>query len=113
MSNFDLYAAENEPLVMQRYETYVVTLPSPIREALGRGNYPWVFLNVYEDGLATLDNCSSWFNEATRHVSSEVAIRREIWEWLVEWELVELKPIGPEDWEYFITSKFLNRSKMQ
>ncbi len=28
-----------------------------------------------------------------------------VWEWLAEWELVELRPIGPEDSEYFATAK--------
>jgi hypothetical protein len=28
-----------------------------------------------------------------------------VWKWLEEWEYVELRPIGPEDKEYFATDK--------
>ena len=44
------------------------------------------FLNKPEDALL-------W--EAMQHV----------WTWLAEWEYVELRPIGPEDSEYFATDK--------
>lgn len=35
-------------------------------------------------------------------------IEREVWSWLREWELVELKSIGPEDSEYFATERLTN-----
>lgn len=34
---------------------------------------------------------------------------REVWDWLAEWELVELRPIGPEDSEFFATDKLTNK----
>lgn len=36
---------------------------------------------------------------------------KEVWDWLTEWEIVRLMPIGPEDSEYFITPEFALKVK--
>jgi hypothetical protein len=34
-------------------------------------------------------------------------VRKEVVDWLHEWELIETRPIGPEDSEYFATDKLM------
>lgn len=38
-------------------------------------------------------------------------VRKEVYEWLVEWDLIRLQAIGPEDAEYFATDKLLELTK--
>lgn len=108
---FDLFADEHEPLVREVWTTYNVTIPAEFRRKFGLGNYPWVNLNVYSDGLVSINDNSTWFQEPGS--KNTTAMRAEMWEWLLEWELVQVCMTGPEDWEYFVTDKFLERSQVR
>jgi hypothetical protein len=101
-SEVDIYADENEPDVslVQTIKQYRVEIPNT------RYDY-YAVLSVREDGYCELDHFKfhgvSGPVQGQYNSTESYALQREVWDWLVEWELVELKPIGPEDSEYFIT----------
>ena len=84
------------------------TLSSVLQEgAMG------VTVRVYPDGLVNIERFR-WFgifgpkvssNNLTKDAADVQAATKEVWEWLTEWNYVKLIPIGPEDSEYFATSK--------
>jgi hypothetical protein len=108
---FDLFSVENKPEAKEFYTTYTIKIPSQSNWlVMDRCN---VTLAIYKDGLVNIERFS-WFrivgpmtdaNKPAGHREASIAAQQEIWEWLVEWELVRLIPIGPEDSEYFATSK--------
>jgi hypothetical protein len=71
----------------------------------------WAYVCVQDDGLAEL---WKWYWFGIRSPEHAMPLgydprldlaKQEVWEWLMEWELIELRPIGPEDSEYFATLK--------
>ena len=107
MTEFDLYAEENEPRVAFQYTVYGVRVPwrQDTRDITVN-----VSLIVYDqDNLVSIDfNRTTWdLGDLTEDVKQHA---QAIWDWLSEWELVELKRIGPEDSEYFATDKFFKRA---
>ena len=102
----DLYATENEPRVAFQYTVYGVRIPW--RQET-RDVHVNVALIVYDqDNLVNIDfHRTTWFGLPSADVKNHT---QEIWDWLSEWELVELKQIGPEDSEYFATDKFFKRA---
>lgn len=78
----------------------------------------WCLLNVEEDpttGYATLTlwrvNGKQFISSSFRFPEDELKYETFLttWERLVDSDLVELRPIGPEDSEYFTTGEFDER----
>jgi len=106
---FDLFAAESEPVPRKVWTTYHFTLPSEIRRKLAEQGkvttYPWVYIEVDDFGNISIDaNRSHWFDTVGDDTPS--TLRKLVYDWLNEWEYITLQPIGPEDHEWFITDKF-------
>ena len=113
--SFDLYAVENAPRCRQTAILYHVDIENTeqrIAGSLARGAMG-VTVRVYPDGLVNIERFR-WFgvfgpkpsaNNLTKNAADIQAATKEIWEWLTEWNFVKLIPIGPEDSEYFATSK--------
>lgn len=77
----------------------------------------WANVSVEENDYASLDNWrwgehrqprSHVYSAENRHL---METEQEVWEWLKEWEFVELKAIGPEDSEYFATAKLTGKEE--
>lgn len=97
----NLYADEMKPLIEPR-ATYTVRVP----------NHDWTHwaqIHAEEDDLVELEDWR-WGDVRDVHRPLRphdpgdqkiIAARNEVWEWLAEWEIVRLRPIGPEDSEYF------------
>jgi hypothetical protein len=105
---FDIWADEAKPVPHMVWTTYHFTLPAAVRKKLaeqGVKQYPWVYINVDSFGCVEIDlTRSHWFvspEELKKHV-----LRNLIYEWLAEWEYIQRQPIGPEDYEWFITDEF-------
>jgi hypothetical protein len=103
----DLWADENKPKVnlVQTIKQYRVEIPNQHYEY-------YAVLSVREDGYVEVDDFK--FNGVRGPKRGGYRLsdpndkkiwdaQLEVWGWLQEWELVELKPIGPEDSEYFAT----------
>jgi hypothetical protein len=104
MEEADVYNDENEPKYGAIGTMYCVH--SERREAVA-------YLVVEEGGYTELWDWR-WFGKRDPHRSYKLTVpedrelwdaMREVWSWLREWEYVELKPIGPDDTEYFATKK--------
>lgn len=99
----DLYEDKNKPAIDGKRVTvtYRVSIPNS-------RNYAWI--EVEPDNAGYISNISGfeWFGirsaTATLTLVEKQDIQRAIYEWLKEWELIELRPIGPEDSEYFATA---------
>ena len=98
----DIFADENKPRVadLGKITTYRIDIPN------AHFDY-YAVLWVREDGYAELQDFKFHGirspQQGEYNSVESYAQRKEVWDWLMEWELVELKPIGPEDSEYFIT----------
>lgn len=115
MTDFDIWAADNEPEVHYSFTTYLVRLPRPAERS--RDEMAFVYVEVDNYGMANIDrNRTVWFTDRLTDVDagkSVNAICMEIYQWLVEWELCEWKRIGPEDVELFVTAKLVGEEKYQ
>lgn len=111
MTEFDLFSDEKEPEV-----THTTTITSYRVRVPSEAQSIDVMLDVYDDGLVDI-KWYKWFGEDSRDYDRKVAtatiaernshfeIKRQIMEYLSEWDLVELKRIGPEDSEWFATEE--------
>ena len=100
----DIYADENEPVAQQAWITYRLALPDEVRKTMKSGTQPIIYVEVDEYGMVNLDDSHSyWFGEPLS--KSVYEVRREIWEWLVEWEFARWIKIGPDDRELFALKK--------
>jgi hypothetical protein len=72
----------------------------------------WVYLTVERENCYIAGSRWYWdgvkdprsYNSENWHLHET---EMKMWNWLVDEELVELKPIGPEDSEYFATDKLM------
>ncbi len=111
MTDIDLFADDNKPEILWPCRSITVRVPPKPRmkgEKAARTNYQ-VTLLIDEHNYIEITN---WIWGSVRFLEGtalEVShdIRKEIWDWLEEWELVVLRPIGPEDSEYFATDKLI------
>ncbi len=98
----DIFADENQPRVHDggKITMYRIDIPNH------HFDY-YVVLWAREDGYAEIHEYKFHGVRGPDHERDNFSVRyereKEVWDWLMEWELVELKPIGPEDSEYFIT----------
>ena len=105
----DLWDDNNEPIVRFNQAVYYVGLPSEVQMTMPTNEIPYVYVGVDKYGLVELVNFN-WFGQYSRNVDStkQGGIRREIYQWLEEWEIIESRRIGPEDSEWFATKKLLD-----
>lgn len=102
----DIFADENEPRNQFFGNMYRV----------GFDKYIYATLRVADDGYCDLWDWY-WFGLRDPHRGYKLSdpedhklwdAMQNVWTWLREWEFVELKPIGPEDSEYFATERLTN-----
>lgn len=109
---FDYFAEGLEPDKFE-YKLFYLRMPNSLDRKTG--DTISCYLSVDQYGYCQL---MDWYFFHRRdphrpyHLSEQedaelYECERLVWEWLAEWELVELKPIGPEDSEYFATDKLL------
>lgn len=106
----DMYADVMEPVHTVSGITYRVHVPN-----LGSAKYQYDYwANVYVEPGTGYCEMHGWkwgeYRQPRPAVYSStnwhlLEVEKRVWEWLVEWELIELKPIGPDDAEYFATPK--------
>jgi hypothetical protein len=112
--NVDIFADDKEPRLAGISKTYHVLYPdkAPTRFA----SPVWADIEVDEHGYCELRDWKYFeqrpkrtggYNLTDAEDSDKWEAMRQVWSWLAEWDLVELKPIGPEDSEYFATDKLL------
>lgn len=108
-TDFDLYADENKPEVKFFRAVYRLELPWQVQRTFDRVlDVPFhVCIAVADDGLVDLEPNTWWFGKQVKDMDWNE--RREILDWLVEWEIAEWKAISPEDAELFVTQEFLDR----
>lgn len=102
----DVYDDKLQPEFSATWITYRVTVPGEYRH-----DY-WADVLVEPGTDYCVLSCWKWgeyrqprpaiYSPSNWHL---LEVEKRVWEWLVEWELVELKAIGPEDSEYFATTK--------
>jgi len=101
IAKLDIYADENEP------KSYSIGVIRQYRVEIPNQHYNfYAVLSVREDNYAEIDGFK--FDGVTGPVTESFAQTQEVWSWLQEWDYVVLKPIGPEDSEYFATDKLTN-----
>lgn len=95
----DLWADVNKPVAKPIGTTYKVTVSGThIRTKM----VPFVYLEVDQYGIIGIDHYRTvWFG----HSVNDESTRREIIEWLVEWDFAVWRPIGEEQNELFATEK--------
>lgn len=108
----DLWADDKKPDVKEAWEVWNIRIPGERDTVIylevdhaDTVDYPWQEEYRYVHGFGEY---SRWFGKDVDKMTWEE--RKEIWEWLVEWELVALLPIGPDDKEYFATKELFNAS---
>lgn len=95
----DLYADENKPVCKKTHDVYRITLPHEIRMSVPTRDIPWIYVLVDEYGMISIDDASTRWPLK----DSVLVDKREIYEYLIEWELAEWRAIGQEDHELFAT----------
>jgi hypothetical protein len=107
----DLWLDKHEPVVKPAWRTFCIRIPNLFGTVIyldvddnDYSDPPWETQSLYMiQGFN--ERISSWFGKRVDKMTYDE--RKEIWEWLTEWELVVLRKIGPEDSEYFATDKLL------
>ena len=98
--SIDLSADINAPESRLIGTTYCLTIPRSME--IQTRMIPYVYIEVDKYGVIGIDHYRTvWFG----HNIHDESMRREIIEWLIEWEYAEWRDIGPEDRELFATSK--------
>lgn len=99
MPEIDLWDDTHEPVSKLAWRTYRLTIP-------GHESEVRLFVSVEPYGMLSLDErMSTWFHVMKTDGMFNHDTRREIYEWLKEWEFAVWKRIGPEDTELFATKK--------
>jgi hypothetical protein len=99
----NLYADDMEPIAERTALVYRLALSNEKRMEHRTDRPPVVYVEVEDDGLLIIQD-HSWFNQKTFRIM-EWEERREVYDWLIEWEYAEWRKIGPEDSELFATTK--------
>lgn len=76
-------------------------------------NYAYVEVEIENDGYVAGISSFEWDGVRSTelwvtHSFKERQIYPHIYKWLKEWDLIELRPMGPEDFEYFATATLLS-----
>lgn len=98
----DIYNDEYEPEPYHHSVIYRVEFP---RDKMPQASWaPYrIYVEIDNYDQASLSKYTYWFGKRLEDMSYEE--QREIMDYLVEWELLEWKRIGPEDSELFATDK--------
>jgi hypothetical protein len=102
----DLSDDKYTPEVMQTHKVFRVTVPRHTHADVKSTELPFIYVHVDRYGCVQLASNSYWPDGPF----DEPLIQKAIYEYLEEWELIEKKTIGPEDWEYFATVKLTDAS---
>lgn len=102
------YAEENAPYVKQTSVVYIVRSPRPAEMKSEDVIRLYVEVDI-SDGLATLQPYSSF--QGKNYKDMDHSERREVYDYLIEWELLEWRKIGPEDSELFATNNLLEQGE--
>ena len=70
---------------------------------------PYAYVTVEEGGLLMVEDNTYFNGMKFRDMTWEQ--RRDVYDWLIEWELAEWRRIGPEDSELFATDKLTDGSR--
>lgn len=114
-----LYDDEMEPKHGHWAELYYVRLPDKSSTWARVRLAAQAWIAVHYDGYCELHRWH-WFGKSNKQGGLNLSnqedaeiyeAEQEVWNWLQEWGLVELKPIGPEDSEYFATEKLVPRKR--
>ncbi len=113
----NIYEDGHEPEVGLYSETYIIRVPEHKYTHWAR-----LEIEIENDGYANLE---SWRWGDFRSVRGPGAGYRfpedrerydamqEVYEWLREWDIIELRRIGPDDSEYFATDEFLEAARKE
>lgn len=107
----DLYADKNEPVTEYQYTVYKVMLPYSARMTMRTNIQPYAYIGVDAYGMISIESYTIWFGKHLKDLTWDE--RKEIYDWLVEWEIAEWKAIGPEDSELFITKPFAKAHNLE
>lgn len=110
-ANPDVYADDMKPESNQLAVIFRVAMP-------GQFKYDyWANVYVEENDYCELHGWR-WgeyrqprpaiYNSDNFHL---LEVEKRVWEWLKEWEYVELRNIGPDDAEYFATDKLVSKER--
>jgi hypothetical protein len=94
---------EIEPDVQRVWVTHHVHIPWNRRSEFKTGNHYSIYVDVEESGLIQLNETTWWNGKRADKLTYEE--RREVYEFLIEWELASWRAIGPEDSELFALKK--------
>jgi len=70
-----------------------------------------LYVGVREDGLIEMQNSTYWFGKKWPDMSWDE--KREVYDFLTEWEYAEWKQIGPEDSELFAMEKLVGKEEFE
>jgi len=108
----DIFADENEPEahLVQTIRQYRIEIPNQHYEY-------YAVVSVREDGYCELDDFKfdgirgpkqgGGYKLSDPEDKALWDTQQDVWGWLQEWDYVSLKPIGPEDSEYFATESLM------
>jgi hypothetical protein len=104
-TEFELYDKENSPAKKFHYTVYTIQLnPKAQRGLRTTMHNPFhLYVGVHHDGLVSVLDHPFWFGVKFKDMNHEQ--RRDVYEYLTEWEFAEWVQIGPEDSELFATDK--------
>ena len=95
-----LWKPENEPKLEETGTVYCVKFPNPVDK---RNQYYAIWVEVDRYDLANVQEHSIFLGKSFKNMDWKQ--RREVYDFLIEWELCEWRRIGPEDSELFATDK--------
>lgn len=105
-SEYDLYSEENAPEIAYNAVVYLLRLENYLKVPNRTHRVmPLVYIEVDTYGWISIRSYH-WFG-AVSSEGTRWPVMQEILHYLQEWEYAELKPIGPEDAEWFATDKLL------
>lgn len=103
LSEVDIYADEYEPILSgTMWTTYGIRFPRP--SEMKSADIPYfLYVEVDTSGMISLSPYTYWQGKKEKDLTWEE--RREVYEFLIEWEFAEWRRVGPEDSELFATKK--------
>lgn len=105
----ELWDDANEPQAKFMWHVYKLQIPHNRTFGYRSKDLPFVYVSVDHVAQIQLEEPTYWFGQDLSQMSYDT--RREIYEWLVEWEYAQWINIGPEDRELFATEKLIGMSQ--
>lgn len=104
----DIYNDDVKPGTRQHAVIYSIMFPHHKAPQSNFSPYH-IYVEVDEFDLTHISDYTYWYGKRAADMSWQE--RKEVLDFLCEWELIELRQIGPEDSEYFATDLLLNGGK--